>query len=158
MSQRTRVIKKILNLTFSLFCLAYFLMKRFIRQYPWRCNNWTDSLLSFPYLFSYLSIHCQHWGRSNCGHHRGHADTKKDKESAIVTDSMTGYHAPRPLSDVHHRRPASEWTHRQTLAQTGCGRTDWTLFWLLQGSAAARKLAPRTDPRRTSFSCFQSND
>lgn len=67
---------------------------------------------------------------------------------------MTGYHAPRPPPDVHHRRSASEWTHRQTLAQTGCSRTDWTLFWLLQGSAAARKLTPRTDLRRTSFFMF----
>lgn len=45
---------------------------------------------------------------------------------------MMGSHALRLSHDVHRRRSASEWTHRQTLAQSGRSRTDWTLFRPLQ--------------------------
>lgn len=78
-------------------------------------------------------------------------ETPPDKESSIVTDSMTGYHALGLSPDVHRRTSASKWTHRQTLAQTGCSRTDCTLFWLFQASAAARKLTLRTDLKSASF-------
>lgn len=46
----------------------------------------------------------------------------------FVSDSMTGSHDLRLSPDVHPGRPASEWAHRQTLAQSGCSGTDGTLF------------------------------
>lgn len=82
--------------------------------------------------------------------------TLQHKDSVMVTDITTGYHALCLSPDVHARTSASKWTHHQTLAQTGCSRTGWTLFWfwLIQASAAAQKLTLRTDLKNPSFSVF----
>lgn len=92
------------------------------------------------------------WASSLHQHWADQTHTPQDKESSIVTDGMTAYHALCPPPDVHRRRSASKWTHRQTLAQTGCSGTDRTLFpapLRASESAAARKLSDtQTDLRR----------